>query len=71
MTEAQFRAARDNPELYVEALLKRRIRLPLTQRETGVLLGVSKESVRTIEGNAFAKIREAVAASRVCERRAV
>jgi len=70
MTDAQFRAARENPETFVEAIIKRRAGLPLQQNEIGVLLGCSRGMVASIERRAIEKIRAVAVADGICDRRA-
>jgi len=57
-----------NPEKTILALAKRELRIPLTQRETGMVMGllmgrtrpVAQQSVREIEQRALRKLRAAV-----------
>ncbi|MGH7243636.1 MAG: sigma factor-like helix-turn-helix DNA-binding protein [Phycisphaerales bacterium] len=48
----------EHPELYVEAILMKTARLPLTHKHIAVLLGVSAGRVWQIEQHALEKIRD-------------
>ena len=56
---------REHPVMYVEALLRRQMRLPMEQSHVAILLGMHRSSVQQIEAKALAKIRKAAERDRV------